>query len=261
MGDTHNMSSNHSLARILISCIVLFAAVAATDPSIDGQEFGETLPTAPPDSKFAVGQDMAAAMEEVQDTTKTKSEETSQTGWGNHGWRRRRRRRRRRRWMGSSAERNQKSKAREAANKAAQKERREKHDKKRCYEMRTKLHKKRREKHMKFHKKRYAAYLKKCRKSKGCWARHMKRVAARKKHLACMKNKKCRAKWIAAHHERRAKYMIRRKKHIACMRNKKCRAKWIAAHKKRRERHMKFHKKRYAAYLKKCRKSKGCWAR
>merc|ERR1719311_178765 len=33
------------------------------------------------------------------------------------------------------------------------------------------------------------------------------------------------------------------------MRNKKCRAKWIAAHKKRR-----------AAFLKKCRKSKKCWA-
>merc|ERR1712196_12810 len=81
MGD-NNMSSNHSIARILISCIVLFAAVAATDPSIDGQEFEETLPTALPDSKFAVGQDMAAAMEEVQDTTKTKSEETSQTRWG-----------------------------------------------------------------------------------------------------------------------------------------------------------------------------------
>merc|ERR1712130_113474 len=107
MGPIHTtMSSNHSIARILISCIVLFAAVAATDPSIDGQEFEETLPTALPDSKFAVGQEMAAAMEEVQDTTNAKSEETSQTGWGS---RRRRRRRRRRRWIGSSAERNQKA--------------------------------------------------------------------------------------------------------------------------------------------------------
>merc|ERR1711959_65810 len=98
-------------------------------------------------------------------------------------------------------------------------------------------------------KKRYAAYLKKCRKSKRCWARHMRRVAARKKHIACMKNKKCRAKWVKAHKERRTKYMIRRRKHIVCMRNKKCRAKWIAAHKKRR-----------AAFLKRCRKSKKCWA-
>merc|ERR1712196_136232 len=115
--DTHNMSSNFSLAQLLISCIVLFAAIAATYPSIDGQEFEETLPTALPDSKFAVGQEMAAAMEEVQDTTKAKSEETSQTGWG-----RRRRRRRRRRWMGSPAERNQKAQAQARARETANKE-------------------------------------------------------------------------------------------------------------------------------------------
>merc|ERR1740138_912010 len=74
---------------------------------------------------------------------------------------------------------------------------------------REKATKSKREKAMKFHKKRYAAYLKKCRKSKRCWARHMRRVAARKKHIACMKNKKCRAKWVKARKERHTKHMIR----------------------------------------------------
>merc|ERR1711937_42151 len=99
------------------------------------------------------------------------------------------------------------------------------------------------------------AWLKKCRKSKKCWAAHMKRLAARKKHIACMKNKKCRAKWIAAH-----------KKRVAAWRKKRRAAHEKMAkhyHKKRRamhEKRIKAHKRRYAAYLKKCRKSRKCWA-
>merc|ERR1712054_264977 len=131
------------------------------------------------------------------------------------------------------------------------------------------------------HGARRAAYLKKCRKSKKCWAMHLRRVRAherrmkhRKAHEKRMKHHKHYHKKRRAMHEKRAKHhkkryaaylkkckkskkcwaahkkrLAARRKHIVCMRNKKCRAKWIAAHKKRR-----------AAFLKKCKKSKKCWA-
>merc|ERR1711959_117737 len=138
------------------------------------------------------------------------------------------------------------------------------------------------EKRLKAHKKRYAAYLKKCKKSKKCWAVHIGRMRAherrmkhRKAHEKRMKHHKkhyhkkrhaAYEKRMKAHKRRYAAYLKKckkskkcwaahkkrlaaRRKHIVCMRNKKCRAKWIAAHKKRR-----------AAFLKRCRKSKKCWA-
>merc|ERR1712046_232135 len=128
MGDT-SMSLTYSITRILVLCMVLFAAIAATDPSIERQEFEETFPTALPraghhydeelETNFADGQETnavqvpegkAAVMEEVQD----KSEAQSEEGWG---WRGRRRRRRRRRWWGSHTEKHQKHVARENSEK------------------------------------------------------------------------------------------------------------------------------------------------
>merc|ERR1711868_294748 len=124
---TSHMSAVHSITRILFSCMVLFAAIAAIVPSIE-QEFEESFPTALRsghnyEKEFIqtiqtnagqVPEGKAAAMEEVQDRSEAQSEEASQAGWGT---RRRRRRRRRRRWWGSHHERHQKNVARERANK------------------------------------------------------------------------------------------------------------------------------------------------
>jgi len=126
---TSLMYSRLSITQLLFFGMVLFAALAATDPSIERQELEEISPTALPTAEktirtnFADGQETnevkvpeaeAAAMEEVQGRSEAQSEEASQAGWGS---RRRRRRRRRRRWWGSHHERHQKNVARERANK------------------------------------------------------------------------------------------------------------------------------------------------
>merc|ERR1711959_722744 len=105
------------------------------------------------------------------------------------------------------------------------------------------------EKRLKAHKKRYAAYLKKCKKSKKCWAVHIGRMRA---HERRMKHRKGHEKRMKHHKKRSAK---RRAMHEKRMKH---------FHKKRRAAYEKrakhYHKKRYAAYLKKCKKSKKCWA-
>merc|ERR1711998_684354 len=85
-------------------------------------------------------------------------------------------------------------------------------------------------------------------KNKKCRAKfmaaHKKRVAAwrkkRERHMKCLKkckkSKKCwmaHLKRVAAHKKRVAAWRKRRERHMKCMKNKKCRAKFMAAHKKR----------------------------